>query len=215
MSKRHVLFVNGDLEHLPALREEIKESDYIIGVDGGTRHVLALGLLPHVVIGDLDSIGDDALALIRGKNVPTIEHPARKDHSDLELALIHSVKSRADEIVVVSALGGRFDHTLANTLLLGSPLFGGTPAQLYDGRTRAKLLRPGELFRIAGTAGQTFSLLPLSADVEVEFLRGAEWNLQSDVLHLGSSRGLSNLFNEPWIEIQIRSGSLLFVTTIF
>ncbi|MBT7781444.1 MAG: thiamine diphosphokinase, partial [Anaerolineae bacterium] len=56
MPKRALLFINGDLPNRDAARKIIQDDDFIIAVDGGTRHALNLGLVPSVIIGDLDSV---------------------------------------------------------------------------------------------------------------------------------------------------------------
>lgn len=213
MNERHVLFINGELGDLGGVKRELRENDYLIGVDGGTAHILSLGLIPHVVIGDLDSISAEAFGKIEQLQVPTIRHPAKKDSTDLELALEYSISRSPKELLLISAFGGRVDHALANTLLLGSQPLSKVRAQLYDGTTRAQLLRPAMAYEIAGTPGQIFSLLPLSTDVVVKELRGAEWGLQDSALPFGSARGVSNVYVEPSIRIRLRSGMLLVVTT--
>ncbi|PIX47931.1 MAG: thiamine diphosphokinase, partial [Anaerolineae bacterium CG_4_8_14_3_um_filter_59_70] len=46
MSKRAVIFANGALPDLEPARRLIRRDDFLIAADGGTRHALALGLLP-------------------------------------------------------------------------------------------------------------------------------------------------------------------------
>ena len=53
---RVVIFVNGRIPDLEQVRRLIRPTDMIFAADGGTRHALALGLVPSVVIGDLDSL---------------------------------------------------------------------------------------------------------------------------------------------------------------
>jgi len=55
-SKRIIIFANGDLPNPEKARALIHADDLIIAADGGTRHALALGLTPNVIIGDLDSL---------------------------------------------------------------------------------------------------------------------------------------------------------------
>jgi uncharacterized membrane-anchored protein len=66
---RHVLVVvrgYGYREDLAALRSYIRDvKPVIVGVDGGADALLDAGYVPDVVIGDMDSISDRALELIR------------------------------------------------------------------------------------------------------------------------------------------------------
>ncbi len=54
--QRVVIFVNGRIPDLEQVRTLVRPSDLIVAADGGSRHALALGLVPSLVIGDLDSI---------------------------------------------------------------------------------------------------------------------------------------------------------------
>ena len=72
---RHVLVVvrgYGYREDLAALRSYIRDTKpVLVGVDGGTDALLDAGYSPDVVIGDMDSISDRALDLIRSRRVRT------------------------------------------------------------------------------------------------------------------------------------------------
>jgi thiamin pyrophosphokinase catalytic region protein len=66
MNGRHVLVVVRGYsykEDLAALRPYIREyKPVIIGVDGGADAVLEAGLKPQIIVGDMDSVSDKALA---------------------------------------------------------------------------------------------------------------------------------------------------------
>ena len=51
---RLIIFANGIVPELESARRLLQAGDFLIAADGGTRHVLALGLFPSIVIGDLD-----------------------------------------------------------------------------------------------------------------------------------------------------------------
>jgi len=84
----------------------VRDQDLIVGADGGAARVLARGLTPDVVIGDMDSLDGRELDILAGRQVRLIQHPRAKDEADLELALSYAAGQGADEIVV---LGGHTD----------------------------------------------------------------------------------------------------------
>lgn len=51
---RAILFANGDCPDELGL--QISDNDFLIAVDGGLLKLRKLGLQPHLLIGDLDSI---------------------------------------------------------------------------------------------------------------------------------------------------------------
>jgi thiamine pyrophosphokinase len=52
---RVVIFVNGEFHEPQFVKELLRPEDYIIAVNGGTRHALSIGVVPQAIIGDLDS----------------------------------------------------------------------------------------------------------------------------------------------------------------
>ncbi|MBA4379688.1 MAG: thiamine diphosphokinase, partial [Anaerolinea sp.] len=111
-TKRAIIFANGHLPDLEPARRLIRPGDTLIAADGGTRYILALGLLPSVVIGDLDSLTTDDKQRLEESGIQIRQYPRDKDDTDLALALHYAVEAGHREILVVAALGGRLDQSL-------------------------------------------------------------------------------------------------------
>ncbi len=56
----------------------LKTADLIIAADSGARHLKGSGYLPHVIVGDMDSIDPDTLEFFQTNNVLIQSHPRRK-----------------------------------------------------------------------------------------------------------------------------------------
>jgi thiamine pyrophosphokinase len=57
---RLIIFANGIIPELESARRLIQSGDVIIAADGGSQHLFwHLGLLPSIIIGDLDSLSPD------------------------------------------------------------------------------------------------------------------------------------------------------------
>lgn len=208
---RAVIFANGIIKHLPEPGAVIMPDDLLIAADGGARYCQAIGITPDVVIGDLDSLTTDDIKQLQIADVEIIRYPAKKDQTDLELALKLAVDRGADEIVVFGAMGGRWDMSIANILLPAEQNLSNTTIRIIDGRHEIMLLRAGKEMIFHGKKGDVFSLIPLGRDALGITTIGLEYPLKDDVLKFGSSRGISNLFIENSATVSLKQGLLLCV----
>ncbi len=204
---RAVIFVNGLLPAPNVARALIRSDDLLLAADGGTRHVLALGLTPHVVIGDLDSLAPRDRQRLERAGARLLPHPADKDETDLELALAYALERDVHAILIVAALGGRLDQTLANLFLLTDPALRGVDVRLDDGVEEAFFVREQALVR--GRAGDVVSLLPWGGPAEGVVTEGLRWALHGETLYPHKTRGVSNEMMGAEAHLRLRAGLLL------
>jgi thiamine pyrophosphokinase len=206
-----VIFANGVFHPSDRIREAVSHADRIIAADGGTRHCLEMGILPHVAVGDFDSLTPEDLALLQSQGVKLVRHPARKDFTDLELALQYAIEQGAQEIQVLAALGKRWDQTLANLLLPASQVFSQAVIRLLDGEQEVNLIRSGQELALHGHPGDTVSLIPLWGDATGITTRGLEYPLDNETLYFGSTRGISNVLVGETAQVLLGQGLLAAV----
>jgi thiamine pyrophosphokinase len=206
---RAIIIAGGETQHSVGTADWIRNSDLLIAADGGAAQALRWGLSPQVVIGDMDSLPEDARQKLESRGCRFMVHPRAKDETDMELALTYAASQRPGEIVVVGALGGRLDHSLANIFLLALPQLDGIPVRIVDGMQEAQLLRAGETVHIQGGRGDIISLLPLTDRVDGVTTEGLEWALQDETLSLGYTRGVSNVMTAESARVEIEAGLLL------
>jgi thiamine pyrophosphokinase len=208
---RTIIFANGVLNWPEQLRRHLQPSDRIICADGGARHALALGLTPDVVIGDLDSLEPAVQVELQAAGVRFESYPARKDETDLELAIGLAVAEGAAAIDLVAVLGGRLDQTLANLMLLTRPEWAGVQLRAIAGNEIAWPGRAGEFITIAGRPGDTLSLVPLTPQVTGVTLAGVEWPLHRATLHQGSTLTISNVLTASTARLHLEKGVVLII----
>lgn len=208
---RIVIFANGELNQPERLKASLHPTDRIFCADGGTLNALALNLTPEIIIGDLDSLPAEVVTRMESVGVTIQRHPANKDQTDLELALELAVAQQPDEILLVTALGGRLDQMLANILLLTRPGYAGPQLALIDGPQQAILLRDHGCLSLAGRPGDTLSVVPLTAKVTGVTLVGVQWPLTNATLSLGSTWSISNQFATNQVTVEIERGVALVV----
>ena len=209
--RRAIIIANGELRHPETAQLLVAADDLLIAADGGAHHCRRLGLIPHVVVGDLDSLAPEARAELERAGTRFEIHPARKDETDLELALRAAMREGAHDVVILAALGGRWDQTLANVLLLAHPDFAPLSLRLADGPNTLWIVRNRATVR--GAPGDTLSLLPLAGDAEGVTLTGLEYPLNDSLLRFGYTTGISNVLTAPEATIAVRRGVLLAVHT--
>jgi thiamine pyrophosphokinase len=206
---RTVIFANGQFSDPQHVKDLLCSDDYIIAVNGGTRHALKIGAVPHVIIGDLDSLRPAEKTLVKTSDVKIIRFSPRKDETDLELALCHAIDKGATEIVIVAALGGRLDQSFANVLLLTLSELKGLNVRIVEGNQMAFLIH--DEASITGKPGDTVSILPIGGAAVGVSNEGLEWPLHEDTLPLGTTRGMSNVLLGEQARISIRRGILLCI----
>lgn len=209
MRLRAVIFVNGDLPDPAAVEPLLQPGDLMIAADGGLRHLRTLGRLPHMVVGDLDSVNPNDLSALQTAGVRILKYPPAKDETDLELAMNAALESGADHILLVGALGGRLDQTLGNLFLLSDPRFAALDVRLDDGQVEAFLIHSQA--DVTGEPGDTVSLLPLGAPAEGVTTDGLQYPLRAETLYPYRTRGISNVLCGSRARVSLRSGLLLCV----
>ena len=205
---RILIFANGNLPDLEAARLLVHADDLLIAADGGTRHILELGLVPDFIVGDLDSSPLDIHAPIF-KDSQIILFPRDKNETDLELAIDHALTLDSGQIVIVAALGLRLDQTLGNIALLAHERLSARDIRIDDGVEEAFYCR-GQA-RVEGAVGEIVSLLPWRQEVTGIVTKGLKWPLQDETLYPDKTRGISNELLADEATIQIKTGLLLVV----
>jgi thiamine pyrophosphokinase len=208
---RALIFVNGELTDPGATRGIIQPDDVLIAADGGARHALELGVIPTVIIGDLDSLSEAEVRVFNEMGVHILRYPHNKDETDLELALHHAMKSGYQPICIVAALGGRLDQLIGNLSLLADPESIAADVRVDDGLTEAFFITSKAT--VHGKPGDTISLLPWGMPAEGVNTDGLVYPLNKETLLPYRTRGISNQLLADTARISLKRGTLLCVHT--
>lgn len=191
------------------LRALACDHDLLIAADGGCAAMSAAGIVPHLVVGDLDSVGSLDRAWLEKHGVALEAHSPRKDVTDLDLALDAARRRGADAVTVAGALGGRLDHELAalGSLMRASDL----RPHLVAPRCDAWLLANGGRRGVEiGWAGALVSVIALSPTATARST-GLEWALDGIELEALSSRGVSNVAVRESASVSVVRGTILVI----
>jgi thiamine pyrophosphokinase len=201
---RTIIFANGLLTDPASARAAMGAADRLIAADGGLHHLLALGLRPHVLIGDLDSVEPAEAQTTEVSGTRIERFPPRKDQTDLELAVRLACAEGATDILIFGALGARWDQTLANLLLLAHPDFRPVRLRLVDGAQQIYLIQGQAV--IEGRPGDTVSLISLQGDAHGVTTHGLEYPLDRGSLAFGSTLGVSNVLLGSQARVTVEEG---------
>ncbi len=209
---RAVIFAGGTLRTGKAVHAAISEAELVIAADRGAATALQYGCTPSIVVGDMDSLDALPLEQLQAQGSQIIQAAVEKNETDTELAIQAAIKYGATSITLLGALGGeRFDHTMANILLLAG--FDTVPIRIVDGPSVCWLLRGPGNFPIDGHAGDLLSLLPLTGNATGVRTNGLYYPLHDETLSFGKPRGVSNVFVAERAEVALEGGILLVVHT--
>jgi len=203
-----IIFANGDL-----FSEDIflSTDKMVIAADGGAHHCLNHGITPKIVIGDFDSLTESDIATLESRGVELIHYSTDKDETDLELALNKALELGASQVTLYGLLGGRWDMSIANLLMLAAPRYAGIRFHILAGKTEAFILHGGEKLKLRGQPGDTVSVIPMSASVHGLTYEGLQWPLQNASLSFGTPRGVSNTLAGSQACIRLDEGVLLII----
>ncbi len=202
-----IVVAGGTLLNPGAFKPMISRADRVVCADGGAGHLAGMGLRPHVVMGDLDSITPSLQSDLEAAGVAFIRHPVDKDYTDTELAARWAVDNGATEITFLGTTGTRMDHTLANIFLMEKISAMGVACCMVDDHNEMYLIRDEITFE---RAPDTYvSILPISRKVTGITLTGLAFPLLNATLFRGDSTGISNRFAASTATISLTSGILL------
>lgn len=202
---------SGSIDSENLLREYAGYSELLICADGGARHFKSAGIIPHVIIGDFDSVNAAVLKEFQDRGAEIIKYPPNKDYTDVELALDYALSKNAENVFMLGATGSRLDHTLANIQLLH---------KLHDKGSRGVIINEKNLIylisdniELSQKDGYKVSLVPASETVEGVTTKGLAYPLDNAVLYKGTGLGISNEFIADKAVVSIKKGMLYVIVS--
>jgi len=207
-----VIFAGGTLRPGRAFYAAIGSAEMFIAADSGAETALQYGCTPRIVVGDFDSLDTAVLQELSERGSEVRRVAVEKDETDTELAVQVAIEQGATSITLAGTFGGaRFDHTMANILLLAG--FESIPIRIVDGPAICWLVRGPDSSDIDGNVGDLVSLLPLTGDASGIRTTGLYYALNGETLYFGKPRGMSNVLIEEHAEVFVERGMLLVIYT--
>ena len=192
-----IIFCAGGFEKL---ERPIDASDFLMAADGGLIHLQKLGLTPHGIIGDFDSLG----YVPSGAQV----FPVEKDDTDSMLAVRKGLELGYRRFEIYGALDGdRLDHTIANLQTLAFLSEHDATGYFVGLRYMATTVRNGSI-RFSPEAKGILSVFCLGAEARNVYLQGLKYSLENGTLTSGFPLGVSNHFIGETATVSVGNGIL-------
>jgi len=208
------LIVSGSPEGVSTklLRELVSQTGFTLALDSGAELLAAAGLVPDLLLGDLDSITPESLARLEASGVPVLKHDAYKNATDVELAIEELYTRGFRRFIATNVLGGRTDHALGSLAALAEAAFNrGMEVTLRDEHEACYFVSGSaqdEVLELEFSEGLPSHVSLISwGGPSVVSLKGTEWELDRFSLSPYSARGVSNELRSPHLRLEVHKGS--------
>jgi len=195
-------------EDLNAVLPQIREDDCIIGVDSGLDILFKQGVIPNLLIGDMDSVSDDVLKKLN-EIQSIIKLETEKDDTDTEAAVEWCLSKGYTNLKIVNSMGGRFDHCLGIISHLEYIKSKGAKGRIISANQEIFIAESYE--KLDYVSETVFSLCPLSEEVEAVETENCYYPLNKETLYRNRSRGISNIIKKSAAGIRHGKGDLLVI----
>ena len=214
---------NVNKDHLIETVERM-EDPFMVGVDGGIKHIIDAGIKPDIVLGDMDSVkldDDDRVKLAEyiDEGTKEVVLPTEKDDTDSEHAMhmVLDIVKPGDKVVLLGMSGTRLDHTISNVIMLRLFAMKDIDAFMADEHNVIRVLgvygeSPASVILSKDeTEGKYVSVIPLSDVVEGLTIKDAKYEVTDFMLDKSSGRCISNESLGKDIMISIKTGEIILI----
>ncbi len=203
-----IVVLNGDIPRAEFIKRLAAGTKVVIAADGAAKKLLAMGIKPSTVVGDMDSLDKTTLKKIKGAGIKVVRLPVEKEFTDGSFAVEEAARQGASEISLLGVFGGlRLDHSVANLLMLCAKNLEDLTIAAMDERNSLTVVRKHLI--VEGKRGEIISLIPLAGKVMGIYTNGLKYPLANGTLEIGSTKGISNVMTLNRASVKIKSGLLL------
>ena len=204
------VFLNGAPDPPGLLRGVVARADLVVAADGGARHALRAGVVPDLVVGDMDSLGEEGAREVEERGAVLERHPARKDKMDGHLAILAVKERGATGVDLLCAAGGSLGALFAVPHILLAAERMGVRAAVVAGWGRAFVLENGSR-TLTGGPRDSVSVFPCTGPATGVDLEGFGYPLEDARLEIGDTLGFHNELVGETARVSVREGALLVI----
>lgn len=176
------IVVTGGEINLPLLKSIIgKYRDaVIISADAAIVSLEKLNVIPDIMVGDFDTLNNEELINVYEKQgTKIVRHNPVKDYSDSELAMEYACEAGIKEVIMLGALGRRFDHAFSNVNMLLKYKKMGMNIVIYDKYNRIYVKSSSFILKKEDLWGKYISFFSIGEKVLMESLTGVAYRVKN------------------------------------
>jgi thiamine pyrophosphokinase len=207
---RAAIFLNGSPDSLGLIQHVVRRADLVVAADGGARYALNAGVVPDLVIGDMDSLGEELVREVEKRGASLERYPLRKDKMDGHLAVLAARKRGTSVADFLCAMGGRLGALFAVPHILLAAERIGIRSSVVADWGRMFVIEAGSK-AVEGLPQDSISIFPLSGPAARVTLEGMEYPLENATLEPGDTLGFHNELIGNEARVSVGKGALLVV----
>jgi thiamine pyrophosphokinase len=207
---RAAIFLNGSPDSSELLRRVAGFADLIVAANGGTRYALEVGVVPDLVVGDMDSLGEELMLELDRLGASLERHPVRKDKMDGQLAVLAARERGATAADLLCAVGGTLGALFSVPQILLAAERIGLRSTVVADRGRIFVVEAGSR-TVQGDPQDSVSIFPLSGLATGVTLESMEYPLENASLEPGDTLGFHNELIGREASVSVEEGALLVV----
>jgi len=206
MYKKCIILANGKPPRKQIITYLIRKGySTLICADGGANHAFRMGLIPDMIIGDLDSITKSVCKFYKSKS--RIIKISRQNDTDVEKVIKLAIKKGFGEIILLGVTGDRLDHTICN---LGIVLKFFSKVKCILIAENSILIPLSGLTILKSVPGEIISIYGFNKTTKIT-TKGLKYQLTKASLPFGERESTSNVSTLNTVTIKVEGGKIFLI----
>ena len=182
----------------------------MVAADGGARYALDAGVVPDLVVGDMDSLGEARARKLEERGTLLERHPIRKGKMDGHLAVLAARDRGATAADLLCAAGGRYSALFAVPHIMLASERIGLQTTLVAGWGQAFVLEASSR-TVDGNPRDSVSVFLLTGPATGVTLEGFDYPLEGARLEIGDTLGFHNELVGRMGRVSVGVGAVLVI----
>lgn len=203
IEKKCVIVSGAPEDNIKYISNIIDGAAYVIAADCGYEKCVGLGYEPDLIVGDFDSLTEPKT------KTEKIVLSSHKDDTDTLFAVKTAIDRGFKNIIIVGAIGGRFDHSYSNVLCLAYCYKKNIECCIIS--NNSKMFFMNDSVVITSEEFKYFSLFAYGETCHGLTIKGGKFPLTNHTLEIDSSLCQSNEVCKDFATVSIKKGKLLVI----